>query len=253
MGAPGCDNAPVIKIGRSEGARSRYVTIINPYYENPQWLRHQVNHWLHMKLSGYFSFVIVDDGSPRYPAWNVLSCLSKFFKNGQLRLFRIEKDVRWNWLAARNIGWHHVDTMWAVATDIDHVIPEETAEALVYGDFDQSIIYRFSRHEHTGAAIHPHPNSWLMTRTMYWRVGGYDEALSGYYGTDGEYRRRCAATAPIRILTDHLVRHEHVGDSSTVNYKRKQPEDAAVKKLVRARPKMWKPKVLSFPYREVGL
>jgi len=171
------------------------------------------------------------------------------------RLFRIEVDVRWNWLAARNIGAHRALSEWVMLTDIDHILTAETFDRLVYGVHLQHLIFRFSRREYgTQQPIHPHPNSWLMTKRMYWKVGGYDEALSGYYGTDGDYRRRCAATAPIRILTDELIRREHDGDSSTTHYRRKQPEDAAVKEIVRKRPRQgWKPKTLSFPYHEVKL
>lgn len=88
---------------------------------------------------------------------------------------------------------------------------------------------------------------------MFWRIGGYDEALSGYYGTDGDYRRRCAATAPIRILRDKLIRHEFFMDSSTTRYLRKQPEDSAVSRIVAQRGNGWKPLTLSFPYREIHL
>lgn len=115
------------------------------------------------------------------------------------------------------------------------------------------MIYRLSRREHTGKAIHPHPNSMLMTRAMFWKVGGYDEELSGHYGTDGDWRRRCAATAKVLTLSDELVRHEYVGDSSTSGYLRKQPQDAGKKAIIARRGKGWRPKVLSFPYHEVEL
>ena len=90
-----------------------------------------------------------------------------------------------------------------------------------------------------------------MTKALFWEIGGYDEALSGYYGTDGDYRRRLARHATIQILPVPLVRHEYVGDSSTTRYQRKQPEDAAVGRLIGARRPGWQPTVLSFPYHEV--
>jgi hypothetical protein len=93
----------------------------------------------------------------------------------------------------------------------------------------------------------------LMTRAMFWRVGGYDEALSGHYGTDGDWRRRCAATAPIRLLPLALTRYEFYEDSSTVAYARKRPEDAGKKAIIAKRTRSWRPRVLSFPYEEVPL
>lgn len=251
MGAPLCDDAPLVTISR--GAVAKPVTLIVPFYENPLTLGWQMAGWADMPgaLRSALRIIVVDDGSPDHPAEAVMCGMDIPVAR---RLFRIDVDVRWNWLAARNIGAHHAETDWLLLTDIDHIVTAECLDAVIHGAHDPGTIYRFSRREHaTREPIHPHPNSWLMTRKMFWKIGGYDEALSGHYGTDGEYRRRCAATAPIRILTDELVRREHDGDSSTTRYKRKQPEDAAVKRIIRARGKGWKPKVLSFPYHEVML
>jgi len=55
----------------------------------------------------------------------------------------------------------------------------------------------------------------------------------------------------MRLLRAALVRHEYVGDSSTQRYHRKQPQDAAVRRLVAARRPGWQPTTLSFPYHEV--
>jgi len=251
MGAPGCDDAPVITAVR--GMHMRRLTFINPYYDNPNWLMVQLNYWQALERKDRIDFIVVDDGSPKHPAEGVIRRCCRARDSLNLRLFRINVDVRWNWLAARNIAWHHMETEWGCVTDIDHVLRDEVVETLVWGVLDPTMIYRFSRIEHTGTKIHPHPNSWLMTKAMYWKVGGYDEALSGYYGTDSEYRRRCAATAPIRILSDELVRYEHIGDSSTLGYLRKQKEDAKGKQMIRARGRAWKPKVLTFPYEEIRL
>lgn len=239
-----CRDLPVVTVRRAP-ARKR-VTLCVPYYENPTFLQTQVDVWrgYAADLAAELSIVLVDDGSP-------MPCQKPTELAASLRLFRIEVDVRWNWLAARNIGAHHADDGWLLLTDIDHVLPETTLRAVIEGAHDPKAVYAFSRREHTGAAAAPHSASFLMTRAMFWTIGGYDEALSGHYGTDGDYRRRLAAVAPLRVLTDELVRHEYVGDSSTVRYLRKQPEDAAVKRLVAARRPGWRPRVLSFPYHEV--
>lgn len=238
-----CADLPVVSVPL---VAPKPVTFVVPFYENPDFLRQQLAWWrtYPSELRAHLSAIIVDDGSPT-PA--VLPEDLPF----PVRLFRIGVDVRWNWLAARNIGLHHAPEGWCLVTDIDHVIPESTAGAAVYGAHDPGVIYGFSRIEHDGTALSAHPNSWFLTREMFWTVGGYDETLSGHYGTDGDWRRRCAATAPMQILSDRLVRHEHIGDSSTTRYLRKQPEDAAVKRIVAARGKKWRPKTLSFPYTEI--
>lgn len=224
---------------------SKPVTLIVPYYQNPKFLEVQAAFWRTYPKG--VSIVVVDDGSPE-PA-KLPSGLE-----GIARLFRIEQDVPWNWLAARNIGAHHAQDGWLLLTDMDHVLPVETMRAVVQGQHDSKVVYGFSRREHTGAVIPPHSASFLMTRSMFWKIGGYDEALSGHYGSDGVYRKEIRKHAKIQILSDALVRYEYVDDSSTSAYQRKLPKDtAAIQRLVAARPSDWSPRVLSFPYHEVAL
>jgi len=250
MGTPWCASFPVVHVPVTDAPKS--VTLVLPYYENPQFLRTQLAWWATFPahLLAHLSVILVDDGSPRTSAAQALAGAAL---PPTLRLFRLEVDIRWNWLAARNIGAHHAADGWLLLTDMDHVVPATTMSALVYGTHDESVIYGFSRIEHDGAELAPHPNSWFMTKRRFWQVGGYDEALSGHYGTDGDWRRRCAAIAPICILEDRLIRHEHQGDSSTTDYLRKQPEDAGVKAIVAQRRAGWRPKVLSFPFHEVAV
>ncbi len=247
----GWDNAPLRKV--YAGLEPKSITLIYPYYSNPLFLRYQLGKWCSYpsRLREYLSAIIVDDGSPRALAEHVLELADRPFP---IRLFYIEVDVPWNWLAARNIAMKHAPDGWCLGTDMDHVVPRDTLEALIWGQHDESVIYRFSRIESNGNPVHPHPNSWFMTKEMFWKFGGYDEALSGHYGTDGDARRRWAKLATIYTLPEKLIRHEHSGDSSTQTYKRKLPEDAkAVSAIVSARGKNWKPRVLSFPYHEVEL
>lgn len=253
VSAPGCDDAPHVEI-EVDRTKPKPVTFVYPYYENPRMLAWQVGLWnsYPADLRDFLSVVVVDDGSPRQPAETVLRHCALSLP---VALYRIVVDVRWNWLAARNLGVSVADRPddWHLLTDMDHAVTPDVLDRLVYGRHDDAIIYRFRREEADGTPIREHPNSWLLTARMFWRTGGYDEALSGHYGTDGEFRRRCAATAPIRILTDRLVRHEFFMDASTTDYKRKQPEDAAVQRMVAARGPGWKPKTLSFPWTRVPL
>jgi len=254
MGKLWCAGFPIVEMARRDMPKP--LTVIVPYYENSRFLSRQLDHWLTLRLSAdvasNLKVIVVDDGSPNRSAEEVLRGRAQDF----IRLFRLHDDIRWNWLAARNIGFHHAPDGWCLVTDMDHMIPEATLRSVIYSEHDPNVIYAFRRFDVRGGdapvEIAPHPNSWLMTRSMFWKVGGYDEALSGHYGTDGEYRRRCAKVAPIEILTDALHRYEYQDDSSTTRYLRKQPEDAGVKQIVAARRKGWRPKTLSFPYEEVS-
>lgn len=254
MGAPGYDDAPLVRIPMDDAAH-KIITLVYPYYENPSFLSRQIEMWSSLPFSTQASMnvIVSDDGSPRYPAEDVIK---GFLRKGEfifpIRLFRIIPDVRWNWLAARNLAMKHAEG-WCVCTDMDHVVPERTMRTLIYGKFDEGTLYRFSRVESDGEPIHPHPNSFFLRAETFWKIGGYDEALSGHYGTDGDWRRRAVANVPVRSLPDYLVRHEYDGDSSTTHYIRKQPEDAGKKKIIAQRGPKWRPKVLSFPWKEIEL
>lgn len=254
MGKLWCAGYPVVSVGI--GDTPKPVTFVYPYYENRAFFGAQIKRWQSYPypLRKHLSVIVVDDGSPNHPAKDVVAQLQASVPFlFDFRLFRIEVDRRWNWLAARNIGLKYAADGWVLMTDMDHVVPPETLYSLVYGQHDPLTVYALSRREHTGEAVAPHSASFFLTKEMFWRIGGYDEALSGHYGTDGVFRRELAKQAQIQVLTDVLVRHEYVDDSSTTSYLRKQPEDAAVRKLVAARQKNWKPKTLSFPYHEVML
>jgi hypothetical protein len=249
MGVPWCQSLPVVDV--PQRLVPKPVTIVMPFYMNDAFLRQQIGWWgtASKSLRGHLNAIIVDDCSPTPAVDVLLRCEFPF----PIRLFRIEQDVRWNWLAARNIGFQHADHGWVLVTDMDHVAPVSTLEALVYGQHNPKTVYALSRMEHSGEKLTPHSASFFMTREMFWRVGGYDERMSGFYGSDGYYRKRLSATAPMAILSDRLIRHEYQGDSSTQTYKRKQPEDGRLRSLVESFPKGSKPKVLSFPYHEVPL
>jgi hypothetical protein len=239
---------PIVQIKTAD--QPKPVTLILPYYESPEFFKVQCEHLRHLPsdLAPYLTVIVVDDGSPTKPLRlpdQPLTC--------KVRAFRIERDVPWNWLAARNIGAHHAPHGWLLLTDMDHLVPHETIRSSIWGAHKASVIYGFARREHTGALISPHSASFLMHRDTFWLVGGYDEALSGYYGTDGDWRRRCARHAQFAILSDVIVRHEYVADGSSTAYPRKSPDDAvAVKRIVAHRGPHWRPKTLSFPYHELA-
>lgn len=244
---PWCKDLPVVSV--PNGGTPKRVTLVMPYYENPGFFLVQCKGWWEAAPIGvreHVRAIVVDDGSP-------VPMPTPPATPFPLSLYRIEVDVRWNWLAARNIGAHHADDGWLLLTDMDHVVPAETFRSVVYGQHDPHVVYAFSRRERTGEVIWPHSASFLMTRQMFWTIGGYDERLSGHYGTDGIYRRRLMATAPVKVLTDALVRYEYVLDSSTARYGRKEAQDKRVQTIAQTLPVGSKPKTLSFPYHQVSV
>lgn len=165
------------------------VTLIIPYYRAPRMLRRQLD-----VIQGYPSQIqvlIVDDCSPE-PAKDV------FTKKDKAQLYRITTDLKWNREGARNLGATLAQTNWIVQIDTDHILPVQCAERLVRFSPDSTRWYRFPRFRVGRAdetrkkdsipddfeygAIKPHIDSYLCTKLLYWRAGGYNEDYVGCLG-----------------------------------------------------------------------
>jgi len=173
----------------SGGGATPSVSLVFAYYENPKMLELQ---W--REISGYptgvkkaLEVIVVDDGSPSHPAAGVRRPRGL----PQHSIFRLDRDVRWNQDAARNIGAHEAQAPWLLLTDIDHVVPEATLIKLVSSELDPEVVYSFPRIKfESGDERESHPNSYLMTRDLYWAIGGHDEDYKGIYGKDFLFRKR---------------------------------------------------------------
>lgn len=261
----------------------REFTLILPYYENAGMLGEQYNHVVQLPedVRKRLHLVICDDGSPQNPATPVVkysnppvmmaggqrhveSIGAEAMEIASFQLFRVDVDVRWNWLTCRNIGALHARTEWLLLTDIDHLLPEATARRIIEGPLDPARAYRFNRVDAPDmkptigkhGERKPHPNTWLLTKTLFDRIGGYDERFSGFYGSDGEFRDRLKKHAgePI-ILPEVMIRvpREVVPDASTTRYGRKEEQDRAGIQAARARiaKEGGRPHRLTFPYRRI--
>lgn len=233
----------------------RPFTLIFPYYENPGMFARQLTHLASFpeEVLNHLHLVVVDDGSPNAPLGDLHMRQMLAVGLASVQLFRITVDVRWNWIAARNLAVDQAKTDWVLMTDIDHLLPIDTARRIQEKPLTDTHTYRFSRVDLPKLTPYkPHPNSWLLTRTRFNKAGGYDERFSGYYGTDGEFRDRVtAASKRVVILEENLIRvpREVIADASTTRYERKQPEDregvTRIRKLIAADPK---PHRLTFPW-----
>jgi len=228
----------------------RPLTLVMAYYENHTMLQRHLHQFrlYDRKVQKNLKVIIVDDGSPVTPAR--LDSESPC----DLSIYRMLVDVRWNQDACRNLGAHHADTDWLMFTDMDHLIPAETIHSIMTKKLDEKTAYRFSRVSLPDLEPYkPHPNSWLMTKKLYDDIGGYDERLAGWYGTDGDFLDRVAVAAPIIRLDEPLIRvpREVIPDASTTQFTRKSPEDYTSIQTLRKQNAGTRPVSLTFPWEKV--
>jgi len=175
------------------------LSIVFAYYENPTMLEFQ---WQEITaypepLKSLIEIVVVDDGSPRYPAAEV----PRPEGLPSVSVFRVNQDIRWNQDAARNIGAHEAGAPWLLLTDIDHVVPPESLDQILSEDRSPASFYTLGRIKfYGGHHSDTHPNSYLMTKELYWHIGGHDEDFAGVYGKDFLFRKR----ARRRAIEEHL-------------------------------------------------
>jgi hypothetical protein len=244
----------------------REVTLVLPHFQNLGMLQEQQAIWADypQRLRRQLHVIVVDDCSQDQqkpgPEHMWIDGLAS------VRLFRLLQKKRWNWLACRNLGALKATSDWLLLTDIDHGVPVETLDRLVNGPLDERSAYRFKRivapkpwpYDVTRCATwKPHNDSWLLTRQLFFYddgvekfVSGYDERLSGCYGTSGEFKDRVSAVARTLVeLNEVLIRYprEVIADASTPPslYPRKNntqnDEDLAKRKRRRESLGNWRP------------
>lgn len=212
-----------------------FLTLVCPFYRNPGMLAEHYRVWAAYPatVKAQLGIILVDDGSP--PPECAVD-VPRPAGLPALTIYRVHDDIPWHQHAARNLGAHHAPEGWLLVTDIDHLV---TATALrdvlaFLGTASPCGIWTLARvSAPQGTPYHPHPNSYLLTKATYWAAGGYDEALTGVYGTDGDFRRRLWRVAGITGV--HHLRHialvryprEVIPDASTRTLERRTPEERA--------------------------
>lgn len=158
---------------------------------------------------------LIDDGSPE-DAYSIVKECASLSLFTRIELYRIGVDFAWNRGGARNLGALQAKTDWIVHVDIDHVLTPECAQQLLKFNPDSRHWYRFERfrrgaadetrnkdaiaRSETYGKIKPHIDSYLCTKDIYWKTGGYNENFTGCLGGGTEFLGRLENTAQAPIL-----------------------------------------------------
>lgn len=201
-----------------------------PYRNAPQMLRAHYDHW---NLIGAhlidFQMSVVDDCSDKLmpaPDMRIAAYLREAVQGWRI----LGEHIPWSHRCATNWAVEKSRAPWLVITDIDHMLPLSTVVDLQnrYSNLNPDAVYTFERRNTDGSEKTSHPDSWLMSRSMWQRIGGYDERLRGHYGQNWDFIQRVKKHAMyVERLPSHLVRYARtdIPDAS-------MPDDYPRKSLV---------------------
>lgn len=210
---------------------SDIFTLIYPYYNAPGMLRIQLSGWDLMPdwMKERVLVILVDDCS-QVPALETVRSSGPV--DFQLQIYRVLKDIPWNQHGARNLGAKVAPNGWLFMSDIDHTLPTASLAYLLDMEKDTDRFYTLQRltavkdNDHSfryevmlGAdgKSKPHPNTFLVTRTKFWKTGGYDEDYCGMYGGDGPFMR----------WMDRVALRTHLPEISLIRWSREVVPDAS--------------------------
>jgi hypothetical protein len=244
-------------------------TVLVPYYRQPEMLRVQIDAW--NRAPEGVSFILVDDGSPE-PALPIVARHASEALKSKLWLFRVLVDIPWNRGGARNLAAKEAVTRWIVQVDIDHVLQPASYRPLLDYTADPNRFYRFPRwrvgkadetrrkdkipNDAEFGRIHEHVDSYLITRDLYWKVGGYDERYSGCLGGGGPFLRQLESKTRVAMLPDDIrmfvYTRDTVKDSSDWALDRSPSEYTFRRRQIeRANDTASRPLMLNFPWERV--
>ncbi len=174
------------------------LTIIHPFYNEPERLKIQWTNWKQWSLKAKRSVqvVIADDHST--PGMHT------FIQEKPpmpLEVYWITKDLRHNTPGCLNMGISEASTEWILIMDSDcTILPDRLDWLLAYRPHEDWVM-RFHRDRITSNKAHDRHHilgcSILFSKTQWQRVGGFDEDFSGYnsggYGHfDNDFVRKLA-------------------------------------------------------------
>lgn len=170
------------------------LSVIVPVLNSHEIVRRQILRWRKIGIPDDTEVIYMDDGSE--PPLE--------FPDHGLKNFRIvpTNDLRpWTWALARNAGARIAKGEYYLMTDLDYIISrpalnasrEFTGDRLGFhrefgvldkhGNFSQDIEVLLSygldpkRIPTRGVKLAPHPNNFVIKKSLYWAMGGYREDL----------------------------------------------------------------------------
>jgi len=197
------------------------LTFIVTYYNQGSMLSRLIDGWESWPgdLKRRVRFLIVDDGAA------VQAIDHARPRTIDLAIYRVLEDKYCNIGGARNLGTTVAETEWILHTDMDHVTPAEAAVGMLdLVEKNERRIYKFIRRDRRTGKTKIHPGTMLLTRSMYWEVGGCDEDFVGNYGqTDIHFFYRADRIVQTEFREDIMLEFDEEGEAPTIDRSKLEP------------------------------
>ena len=153
------------------------LTLITHVYNGQPMLDAQLARWRSWSpaLTRRLEFLVIDDCSD--------TPLAAPAQGLNLRLLRVADDIAWNMPGCRNLAAVQARSDWLLYFDVDQFTAEANIAVILNAQARLSAqrLYVFRRRV-DGVDAEPHINTFLISRSGFFRAGGYDEDFSGHYG-----------------------------------------------------------------------
>jgi hypothetical protein len=178
------------------------ISVVYPIYNFTEDKKHYlIDNWklYPISLQKEFSWILVDDYSDVPILFNIDFPIN-------LKIVRITEDKGYNIGGAKNIGIYLANSEWILQSDIDHILFPESAKKILNLELKNNHIYSFNRirlkNDGTLQQRHPHANSFLIQKDIFWKLGGYDEDFSGHYGYEDAMLNYLINKCCVKVNTD---------------------------------------------------
>lgn len=171
------------------------LTYITTVYNDEAYLGH-VQQMLAECKDDRLKVIIVDDYSdqpiePTVRAWN----------DPRVSLYHVTENKGFNSHGARNLAMQQTTTEWNLLVDVDYKVVgiQSIIDQLAENELEPDAVH-FLGVAHTYQDDPPHVpdtspsrasiNDFLVTKTLYWKAGGYDAEFIGFHHGDREFIQR---------------------------------------------------------------
>lgn len=158
------------------------LCVVLACYDQPKMMALQVGAWEKYSelVKQNVRFIVVDDAGPNHPF------RMPFAPTLDVQVYRVQQDIPWNQMGARNLGMQAADDGWALMIDPDMILPPDIMEIVVrrvMQNPNKGGRYRMLlRHMRNGQLDEGCCNIYVIHTADFWRAGGYDEDYSGHKG-----------------------------------------------------------------------